>query len=90
MTDIVEKLKDRRAIDGSVTFVEMSEQVLDDAIYEIERLRNTIAQLRAVSGAVSVEGHSYADIRRSVRTSDIDGSAIMDGMSFIAPEDSKS
>lgn len=67
MSDIVEKLKQRRSIDGSVTMVEMSEQVLDDAIYEIEHLRNTIAQLRAVAGAVSVEGHSYADIRKEIR-----------------------
>ncbi len=67
MTDIVEKLKNRRGVDGSVIYVEMTEQVLDDAIYEIERLRATIAQLRAVAGAVSVEGHNYADIRKSLR-----------------------
>lgn len=64
MTDIVERLKVRRAVDGSVVYVEMPEQVLDDAIYEIERLRSKIERLREVAGAVSVEGHSYADIRR--------------------------
>lgn len=34
---------------------------------EVERLRVTIAQLRSVAGAVSVEGHSYADIRKEAK-----------------------
>ena len=67
MTDIVEKLKDRRTIDGSVSYVEMHEQVLDDAIYEIERLRRTIEQLRSVAGAVSLDVVSLADIKKDPR-----------------------
>jgi hypothetical protein len=36
------------------------------ALAEISKLRNTIAQLRAVAGAVSVEEHSYADTKREL------------------------
>jgi hypothetical protein len=58
MTDIVEKLRAWHGTDDEEDF-----EVIKEAIDEIERLRNTISQLRAVAGAVSVEGHSYADIR---------------------------
>jgi hypothetical protein len=58
MSDIVEKLRAWHGTDDEEDF-----EVIKEAINEIERLRNTIAQLRAVAGAVSVEGHSYADIR---------------------------
>lgn len=37
------------------------------ALGEISSLRATIAQLRSVAGAVSLEGHSYADIKKSLR-----------------------
>lgn len=67
MSDIVEKLKDRRLIDGSVTFVEMSEQVLDDAIYEIERLRSTIEQLRSIAGAANID-RPFSEIKKEIRT----------------------
>ena len=67
--DIVERLKDRRAVDGSVVYVETTEQVLDDAIYEIERLRATIDQLRAIAGAVSIEsGLTFSDIKKNLKT----------------------
>jgi hypothetical protein len=55
MTDIVERLRDLN--------YPGQEMMREEAADEIERLRNTIAQLRAVAGAASVEGHSYADIR---------------------------
>lgn len=64
MVDIVEKLKERRSIDGSVVYVEMSEQVLDDAIYEIERLRATIANLQLIAGKASIDGQTMATIKR--------------------------
>jgi hypothetical protein len=67
MTDIVDKLKDRRTVDGSVIYVEMTEQVLDDAIYEIERLRATIADLRQIAGVASLEGMSFEQIKESLR-----------------------
>jgi hypothetical protein len=67
MTDIVDKLKDRRTVDGSVIYVEMTEQVLDDAIYEIERLRATIADLRQIAGVASLEGMSFEQIKESRR-----------------------
>jgi hypothetical protein len=47
--------------------------MLREASAEIERLRNTIAQLRAVAGAVSVEGHSYADIKKASRANPYEG-----------------
>jgi hypothetical protein len=62
MSDIIERLRAGLSCEDDV-----NEVLLKDAISEIERLRNTIVQLRAVAGAVSVEGHSYADIRKEIR-----------------------
>lgn len=63
MSDIVEKLKDRRSIDGSAAFVEMSERVLDEAIYEIERLRAKIEAISQVAGKASIDGVTFAQIK---------------------------
>ena len=79
MKDIIERLDDCRAIDGSVSFVEINENVLTDAKAEITRLRNeliiaqctrdearrTIEQIRSVAGAVSLEsGLMFSDLKR--------------------------
>jgi hypothetical protein len=69
--DIVEKLKDRRLVDGSVSFFEMSEMVLDEAIYEIERLRAKIEAISQVAGKASIEGVTFAQIKG--RDSDVLG-----------------
>jgi hypothetical protein len=68
MSDIVERLREIIA-EGEIGDLGLSEapETALEAIAEIERLRATIAQLRAVAGAVSVEGHSYADIRKDIR-----------------------
>jgi hypothetical protein len=68
--DIVEKLKDRRSIDGSVSFVEMSEMVLDEAIYEIEKLRAKIEAIGQVAGKASVDGVTFAQIKGGYRPTD--------------------
>jgi hypothetical protein len=64
MSDIIETLREESKFAASNPYERCDhEELLKRAADEIERLRNTIAQLRAVAGAVSVEGHSYADIR---------------------------
>ena len=83
--DIVEKLKDRRSIDGPVSYVEMSEIVLDEAIYEIEKLRRKIEAISQVAGKASIEGVTFAQIK--VRDSDVLGKytgPLIDSMSQTA------
>jgi hypothetical protein len=68
MSDIVETLREESKFAASNPYERCDhEELLNRAADEIERLRNTIARLRAVAGAVSVEGHSYADIRKEIR-----------------------
>ena len=83
--DIVEKLKDRRSIDGPVSYVEMSEIVLDEAIYEIEKLRRKIEAISQVAGKASIEGVTFAQIKG--RNSDVLGKytgPLIDSMSQTA------
>lgn len=58
MTDIVERLNQMRT--------ELDHSVVNDAIAEIMRLRTAVEHLRAVAGAVSVDGQSFADIKRDI------------------------
>ncbi len=69
MTDIVEKLREvfqnRRCGEGSEYHPDFD--LFDVAADEIEKLRNAMASMQRIAGAVSVEGHSYADIRKESR-----------------------
>jgi hypothetical protein len=69
MTDIVERIRSVADEWDEVSALHLNApcDMLREAAIEIERLRATITQLRAVSGAVSVEGHSYADIKKGLR-----------------------
>ncbi len=69
MSDIAERLREtfQKRRYGTEGGYDPDFDLLDVAADEIERLRTTIAQLRAVAGAVSVEGHSYDDIRKDLR-----------------------
>jgi hypothetical protein len=70
MSDIVETLREESKFAASNPYERCDhEELLKRAADEIERLRNTIAQLRSVASAVSVEGHSYADIRANAKRS---------------------
>ena len=63
--DIIDKLNDRRVIEGSTVYVEMAESVLDEAIAEIRRLRSSMESLRAIAGAIDARP-SFRDIKQSI------------------------
>jgi hypothetical protein len=68
-TDIVEKLREtfqRRRYGGDSEY-HPDFDLFDVAADEIEKLRNAFASVSRIAGAVSVEGHSYADIRKEIR-----------------------
>ena len=65
--DIIDQLLAMRCVDGSTCMVELPETVVGNAIIEINRLRDALAGIKRVAGAVSVEGHSYADIRANAK-----------------------
>lgn len=65
MDKLIAKLREEMVVGGG--YADVSSQDLECLVAEIERSHATIAQLRAVAGAVSVEGHSYADIRKDIR-----------------------
>lgn len=68
MSDIIDKLRDRRSIDGAVIYVEMTEEVLDEAIEEIQTLRLQLANLRQVAGTASIDGWpTFLQIKNGLR-----------------------
>lgn len=68
MIDIVEELKRLASESASEVFASsiVPCATLLLAASEITRLRTTVEQLRAVAGAVSVDGQSFADIKRDI------------------------
>lgn len=63
MIDIIDMLREM-ANNHTTTY---DVQVLDDAIYEIERLRKTIAGLQQIAGKASIDGQTFAQVREEVR-----------------------
>lgn len=66
MTDVLDKLRDMRTVDGSIIYVEVLEETVNEAVAEITRLRSTIEQMRAVSG-LAIEGKPFSEIKKEVR-----------------------
>jgi len=69
MSDIVERLK-TIIVEGELGSLGLSDapEIAEEAIAEIERLRHTIEQLRAVAGPVSLEsGLAFSEIKKEIR-----------------------